>query len=328
MKDAEEIGKRLRAVLFAVVAVILLTALGITAYTEYLLGEIRREPDMPPQTMQTEQARPNTLPITETSEKDSQTGMINILLIGQDRRVGQKKNARSDAMILCTVNRGTKTVTLTSFMRDMYVQIPGKKGNRINAAYATGGIKLLNECLAQNFGVTVDGNVVVDFAAFMDAIDLVGGVDVELSGKEAAYLNTTTFKDQSRWETGLTEGINHLDGNRALAYSRIRKISGNDFGRTQRQRKVLAALLEKISKLSLPEIHRLLKNVLGQISTDMTNAQILGYVMQLIPDIKNYQIKTQQIPAEGTYRNATIDGMQVLVPDLDKNREILTKIIS
>ena len=327
MKDREGIWKRLRTAFYVVLAVTLLVSVGISAYMESLLREIDRVPEDPPATVVTEPGTENSVTLI-TTENESKAQITNILLIGQDRRAGQKKNGRSDAMILCSVNRRSKTVTLTSFMRDLYVKIPNKKNNRINAAYAIGGIKLLDQCLEENFGIVVDGNVVVDFRAFMKAIDLVGGVDVELTGKEAAYLNATTYADQAHWDTDLSEGINHLNGNSALAYARIRKISGNDFGRTKRQRKILAALLEKVSKLTLPEIHRLLKTLLEEVSTDLTNAQILGLAMDLLPEIKNYQIKTQQIPAEGTYRNATIDGMQVLLPDLDKNKEILSKITS
>ena len=327
MKDREVIWKKLRRAFYVVLALTLFAAVGISAYMKSLLNEIERVPETVPETVAMEQQTENSIALT-ASEKDSKTAVTNILLIGQDRRAGQKKNGRSDAMILCTVNRRTKTVTLTSFMRDLYVKIPGKNSNRINAAYAIGGIKLLDQCLEENFGVQVDGNVVVDFQAFMKAVDLVGGVDVELTGKEAAYLNSATYRDQARWESDLLEGINHLNGNSALAYARIRKISGNDFGRTKRQRKVLEALLEKVSNLTLPEIHRLLKTLLGEVSTDMTNTKILGYAMEFLSEIKNYQIKTQQIPEEGTYRNVTIDGMQVLLPDLEKNRDILSEIIA
>lgn len=327
MKDREGIWKKLRTAFYALLALTVFAAAGISAYMESLLNEIDRVPEATPETVAIEKQTENDVMFT-TSGKDSKTVVTNILLVGQDRRAGEKKNGRSDAMILCTVNRRTKTVTLTSFMRDLYVKIPGKKNNRINAAYAIGGIKLLDQCLEENFGVQVDGNVVVDFQAFMKAVDLVGGVDVELTGKEAAYLNAATYRDQARWESDLLEGINHLNGNSALAYARIRKISGNDFGRTKRQRKVLAALLEKVSNLTLPEIHRLLKTLLGEVSTDMTNTQILGYAMEFLSEIKNYQVETQQIPEEGTYRNVTIDGMQVLLPDLEKNRDILSEIIA
>lgn len=327
-EDNSSFASVLRKVLFAALVLILSVAVGVTAYTEYMLGKIGRESDSILQPLQTETTEQSNLAATEISELACQTDTLNILLIGQDRRPGQSKNARSDAMILCTVNQRAKSVTLISFMRDMYVQIPGKNSNRINAAYAIGGTKLLAQCIEENFGVDIDGSVVVDFAAFTDAIDLAGGVNVELTEKEAAYLNSVVYKDQPQWNTDLQAGVNQLDGNQALAYARIRKISGNDFGRTERQRKVLSALLNKVAKLTLPEIHKLMKDVLGQVSTDLTSRQIITYGLQLLPAIRNYQIKTQQIPAKGTYRDQRIDGMQVLVPDLDKNRELLNDIMA
>lgn len=254
--------------------------------------------------------------------------VINILLIGQDRRPGQKKNARSDAMILVTINKVKKTITLSSFMRDMYVQIPGKNDNRINASYAMGGISLLNKTIQKNFGVTIDGNVVVDFAGFMDAVDIVGGVDVELTAREAEYLNTTTYKDQEHWETDLVEGMNHLDANKALAYARIRKISGGDFGRTGRQRKVLMALMDKVRDMPLKDLNDLLNQLLPLITTDLTDAEILGYAVELLPILQYLTVESQQIPAKGAYKAAMIDKKSVLVPDLKKNKAILQEIMA
>ena len=318
--------KRLRLVLFTLFSLLLVSAILLSAYTELMLNKIGREPQMD-ETIANETVSAD-IPATETAQKAVLSDVVNILLIGQDRRPGQTKNARSDAMILCTLNPVSKTLTFTSFMRDMYVPIPGKKSNRINAAYAIGGMDLLEACIEENFGITIDGIIAVDFAAFVSAVDLVGGVDIDLTAKEAKYLNTNTYKDQPHWSASLTEGLNHLDGNLALAYARIRKLSGNDFGRTQRQRKVLLALASRVSELTLPELHQLLKSLLEQLTTDMTNAQLIGYAFQLLPALKTYQIKSQQIPENGTFRNATIDGMQVLVPDMEKNRKILEEIIS
>lgn len=318
--------KRLRHVLLAVFSLFAIATIGFGVYTDFLLNRINRQPEMD-ETIANETVSAD-LSATETAQKDAASDVINILLIGQDRRPGQTKNARSDAMILCTLNPASKTLTFTSFMRDMYVPIPGRKSNRINAAYAIGGMDLLQRCIEENFGIEIHGNIAVDFAAFTSAIDLVGGVDVALTEKEAKYLNTNTYKDQPHWTASLKEGLNRLDGNLALAYARIRKLSGNDFGRTQRQRNVLLALASRVSELTLPEMHRLLKGLLEQVTTDMSNAQLIGYAFRLLPVLKDYQTASQQIPANGTYRNVTVNGMQVLVPDLQKNRQILEKIVS
>lgn len=241
--------------------------------------------------------------------------IINILLIGQDARPGEGRQ-RSDSMILCTINTEKKTLVMTSFLRDLYVSIPDWNGksyldNRINVTYAFGGAGMLNECLKQNFGVVVEHNIAVDFSGFEDVIDLVGGVDIELTSGEAKYVGG-----------GTTKGMNHLNGELALNYARIRKLD-SDFGRTNRQRKVLNALLEKAKSLNLTELLNLVNGIIPLISTDMSNSDITGYVMELFPMLSQLEITTQSIPAEGTYKSASVRGMSVLVPDLEANRQIL-----
>ena len=243
--------------------------------------------------------------------------IINILLIGQDRREGQGRQ-RSDAMILCTVNTKAKTLTMTSFLRDLYVQIPGYQDNRLNATYQFGGMQLLNKALEVNFGVHVDGNVEVDFSSFEKVIDMVGGVDIYLTAAEAKHLN----KPSRKW--GLTEGVNHLQGKQALAYSRIRYI-GTDFGRTNRQRTVLTALINKAKDLPYDRLMELVETAIGLVTTDMTNLEIIKTAASLIPLLKDIKIQTQYIPAEGTFQYARIRGMSVLVPDLEANRKILVE---
>ena len=337
--------------LCVVLSLILVAGIGFIAYVEGMLGKLNRDPNSMFETMS--ESEYNQLmeeeDATDASDFEGEEmnaedvewddesllhqgeEVINLLLIGQDRRTTEKKskNARSDAMILITINKSKKTITMSSFMRDLYVKIPGKKDNRINASYAMGGIKLLNETIKKNFGVTIDGNVVVDFAGFMDAIDIVGGVDVKLTKTEARFLNTTkTLKDQPSWKRNLKEGMNHLDANQALAYSRIRKLGSGDFDRTGRQRKVLKALTEKVKELSLTEMNDLLNKMLPLITTDLKDSEILGYAAELLPLLKNLSIETQQIPAKNTYKLAKIDGKSVIVPDFKKNKLILQDIMS
>ena len=255
--------------------------------------------------------------------------IINILLIGQDRRAGESR-ARSDSMILCTINKNTNTITMTSFMRDMYVQIPGYTDNRINASYAYGGMQLLDQCLNVNFGVVIDGNVEVDFSGFQEVIDLIGGIDIELTQAEASYLNR-----RGNWEVennagqwSLKAGMNHLNGSQALAYSRIRAVGNGDYGRTNRQRVVLMELIEQAKKLSLPQVNKLMNKILPLITTDMSNQEIVGFVTDLVPKLSGMTVNTQQIPADGAHYGAMVREMAVLIPDLEKNREILAGIMA
>ena len=229
-------------------------------------------------------------------------------------------------MILCTINRDDKTVTLTSFMRDMYVKIPGYRANRINASYELGGMQLLDATLEQNFGVQIDGNVEVDFDGFMEVIDMLGGVDIELKDYEANYLNRRgnwDVDDSTAGQWDLKEGMNHLTGEQALAYSRIRYVGNGDYERTERQRTVLNTMFEMCKDLSVRELNNLLQKLLPHLTTDMTNSEILGYAAQMFPMMSDLQITMQRVPADGTFSDAYIDGMAVLKVDLEENKKLL-----
>ena len=247
------------------------------------------------------------------------SNIINILLIGQDRRENQGRQ-RSDSMILCTVDLDEKTLVMTSFLRDTYVTIPSWNGknysnNRLNVNYAIGGMGMLDKCMEENFGVVVDYNLEVDFSGFTKIIDTLGGVDIELTKAEAGHL-----KD------GLKAGMNHLNGEQALNYSRIRKLD-SDFGRTNRQRTVLMALLNKARSMSLKDASNLITTVLPMVTTDMSNGDMLEVAAKIVPILPELQVTSQYIPAEGTYKYARIHGMSVLVPDLAANRQILKDTI-
>ena len=248
------------------------------------------------------------------------SGIVNILLIGQDRREGEE-TARSDSMILCTYHRKTGDVTMTSFLRDLYVPIPGHRSNRINAAYSQGGAQLLDDTLRENFDLHIDGNIEVDFSQFSQIIDLLGGVELELREDEASEINR---------ETGsrLSAGLQTLNGEQALAYSRIRKLDADgDFTRSSRQRKVMNALLSQYRNIKWKDLLPLMEQLLPLISTDMNYGKLVLLAMEILPKLSDAQITSQRIPADGTFSDETIDGMAVLSADLDANRQLLREIL-
>jgi len=242
---------------------------------------------------------------------------MNILLIGQDRREGEPRE-RSDSMILVSFNKNDGTVKLISLMRDLYVQIPGYSDNRLNAAYAFGGMELLDKTIARNFGIQIDGNFEVDFEGFKQVIDTMGGIDVSLTKAEVNYLSKNCHLE-------LSEGLNHLDGEQALAYARIRKLD-SDFGRTERQRKIVMQAMSDMLKLSTAEKLKLLDSVLPYLTTDLSKTDILRYCMTVLQVGVN-GTESYNIPVEGTYKFASIRGMSVIVPDLQENREYLSEYI-
>ena len=237
--------------------------------------------------------------------------LINIMLVGQDTRSSSGRE-RSDAMILCSINPETREVALISFMRDMYVQMPdGYMDNRMNAAYAFGGFPYLYTVLEKNFGVTCDGGFEVNFDGFRNVIDAVGGVDIELSSGEANIVGG-----------GAVAGYNHLSGEQALQYCRIRKI-GSDFQRTERQRTVLRAVFNSVKGADLSTLTSLVDTILPMMRTDMTNADIISLTTKLLPLLSEVNLNTYRIPVDGGYYDASIRGMSVLVPNLDTNRKAL-----
>lgn len=252
-------------------------------------------------------------------ERIEDDDLINILLVGQDRRKGESRQ-RSDTIILCSINPETGETSLISFLRDLYVQIPGGySDNRLNATYAFGGFELLDATLTENFGISIDGNLEVDFAGFEAIIDKVGGIDIELTSAEAAYIN-------KRNHTSIVAGLNHLNGAEALTYARARKID-NDFGRTERQRKVLSAMYEQAKNLSVSELLGLMYNVRSYLTTDLTDSEILSLVYRLLPLASSISINSYTVPAEDCYYYASIRGMSVLVPDLPRIRQYLEEYL-
>ena len=248
--------------------------------------------------------------------------VVNIMLIGQDRRPGEDR-ARSDSMILVSLNKEKGTIRLTSFMRDLYVQIPGYLDTRLNAAYRYGGTDLMNETFKVNFGLEIDGNVMVDFDEFTEIIEIVGGVTLDISSAEAKYMNncnsaTKTFK----------AGTNYFNAEEALDFTRMRYAAGGDYGRTDRQRRVIMAIAYSLRDADLMTIFNLIDQVLPHIVTNLDDAQIIDYATTGLGILANGgQIDTFRIPQDDAHYNANIRGMAVLVPDLEMCREDLKEFI-
>ena len=265
----------------------------------------------------TEIVEPGDINWAEDVNTLSREGVTNILLIGQDTRQEGAKG-RSDSMMLLTSDKTNKTLKVTSLMRDMYVQIPGYSDNRINVAYFFGGWELLKETVEKNFGITVDRFVEVDFFAFREVVDILGGIYIDLNAEEALALKG--------WGHRTVEGRNRLDA-AALSYCTMRYVGNSDYERTARQRKALASIYARLREsASVPVILDLVDTILPLVTTNMTNGEIMSYAMDLYA-MNIEGIEQHRLPLEGSYYSAYINSMAVLVPDLEKNREYLWEII-
>lgn len=256
--------------------------------------------------------------------------VYNILLIGSDTRQSGSVG-RSDAMILVSINQKTETIYLTSFLRDCYVSIPGHGNTRLNHAFAYGGPDLLEQTLEQNFKVHVDRYVAVDFFSFMDVIDTLGGVYINVTDDELKVTNSYIWSmnklmDED-WSTDYlwSSGWKLLNGKQALCYARNR-YTGNDYERTARQRTIINQIISGCMNASPATLVDLAQVILPQVTTDMTKSEILSYAANVAAYL-NYDIKQQQIPASGTYSGATISGMSVISLDLDANIKALQETI-
>lgn len=257
---------------------------------------------------------------------EGKENVVNILLIGTDARV-RNTDSRSDTIILCSICPKKKKICLTSILRDSYTEIPGYGRNRINHAYQMGGARLLAETIEMNFHIRIDHYVKVDFFSFVDIIDSLGGVDVEIAENEVQYLNAylcdvNLLTGRPAEEDFLSGGGNYrLTGRQALAYARIRYI-GTDFGRTGRQRTILLAAAKAVRRAPL-KAAAALNRILPDLVTDLPELEMTLLLMRL-PLFLSYEITGDQIPYDGTWQNDTMpNGQEVLNMDFDSVSRIL-----
>lgn len=306
---------RLKRFLVVILIIILLVA----ALQYYLVGVVYNKMNYE-----------NIEAVADEPMKDE--GVINILLIGNDSRENGE-DGRSDAMILLSINSKSKKIYMTSILRDIYVDIPGHDGNRLNAAYSFGGAKLLMETVEQNFDIEVNRYILVNFEAFAKLVDAVGGVDLELSSEEVEYVNaylweynilTERPEGTDYMDTSLS-GMVHLNGPQALAYSRNRYI-GTDFGRTERQRKVLSAVIKNLPAAVVTNPKELIDGLMPNLTTNLTQSECYQLSF-LAAKLLSYDIVQSSIPLKGTYKDATIRGMAVLEVDFDANKKYIQENI-
>lgn len=259
------------------------------------------------------------------SELYSDSEQVNILLVGTDARENETKS-RSDTMMLVTLDKKNGQIKLTSFLRDSYVQIAGKKKNKLNASYYFGGIQGLIDTLELNFKVNIPYYVLVDFEIFTEIVDQLGGITVDVSEKESYY---TYHSGEVGVPVRIEAGENVLlNGEQALWYSRIRYLD-SDFMRTERQRKVITAIVDKAKQQGLVDMIKLAQAIVPLVQTNMTADEMTKLGMDAVfKQAYNYPIVQQTIPAEGTWKSKTMSGAgNSLVMDIDENVKILEQFL-
>lgn len=250
------------------------------------------------------------------------TDMEHYLLIGVDEwGANEEGSARSDAIILASLDYGRDRMTFTSFARDSIVTPSYRKGAvKLNAVVRSEeGEQALVDYLQETYGLPISGYFVINFSGAVDVIDVIGGIEVELSAAEKNYLRQRAG-DYDGYK--LTEGLCRINGAQALYYMRCRLLD-NDFGRQGRQGKVLRAVLKELGDITPMRALTLLDDVLGLYRTDLSIAAQLELAMKAIT-LRDAQVRTYSIPAEGTYRySSDSHGASGLEFNLEQNQTLL-----
>lgn len=298
----------LKKFFLGLLCLLLVVCAGVFLYGKYMLSRLNRS-----EAINTSKyiEQPSAAP-TWGVLSDSQ--ITNILLIGTDK--GDDGNSsRSDTTMLVSIDNKTKTLRMVSFLRDLYVEIPTMKKQKLNAAYTKGGAALTMQTLENNFRVNIDKFISVDFENFASIIDKMGGLDIQMDKKLCDAENRNMGSH-------LKPGVNHLDGRLAVYYARIRE-TDSDFGRTGRQREVMELMVKKMKGMGPIKINSMMNEFLPLVKTNLTDSELV-YLASIAGSVTGYPTKTMHIPNLNTYTERNIKGIgAVLDPDLPQNCKLL-----
>lgn len=267
---------------------------------------------------------------SEESETESAPdAWTNILLLGCDSYT-TKSYSRTDSMIILSVNTETKEVKMTSLMRDTWVTVPGKKSHRkLTELCAVGGPELTIQAVNDSFGMDIENYVLISMDGIAEVIDLLGGIELDVTEAERKALNQGLFdlSSLSGMEKLQESGENvHLNGNQATAYARIRKID-SDFVRTERQRTVLITMAKKImDNADAVTLISIVTRLLDYVDTNLGFLEIMN-LADVALDMDMDSIEELRLPADGTYESGTFDGIWCIKPNFEKNTKILKEFI-
>jgi len=249
------------------------------------------------------------------------TKVRNILCIGSDAR-SEIGGQRSDTMVLLSIDSAHHQLKMTSFLRDCYVYIPAKGYNaKLNAAFAWGGAKMLVDTIEYNFKVDIDDYLIIDFEGFKQLIDLMGGLDVDgVTEAEAKYMRDVVKIIYCK------EGKNHFTGAASLWYCRIRKLD-DDFHRTERQRKVMNAIMKQALRRNPIQLMKIIEQVLPMLQTSMSRNDLLSVGSSAVFNFIGGKKPQHQVPVEDTWTGQRINGQDVLRLDLEKNTQLLQQFL-
>ncbi len=263
-----------------------------------------------------------------------ENGVTNILLLGTDNRSNSSRGSRSDTMIILSVNENTRQIIMTSVMRDVCVNIPGRTSvDKINAAHAYGGPPLSVKTVETNFGVDIDRYICIDFYAFMDIVDALGGIELTISEQERlvmndyiAEINEKTGLSQDSGKLYKTGSDLKLTGKQVLGYVRNRYTGNGDFARTERQRKALNKMIDKCKNSDVGTLLKVIEAAASHMSTNYEQGELVGFATNAL-DYLDYEMVNCCLPEDDTWEYAKLNGMSIIKIDITANRKALIKNI-
>ena len=297
----------------------LILALGITGVA-YAASKLNK--------LDTEEIPAEDIVVNKQAEEAGE-GYTNVALFGIDSRSGELEiGTRSDCIIVASLNNKTKEIRMVSVYRDTILDIKDGQLQKCNAAYSFGGPTQAINMLNKNLDLDIQDYATVDFAAIANAIDLLGGIEIDLKPEEIAPLNKfvkeTARVAGKKAHTVSEAGLQQLDGVQATTYARIRSTAGGDFTRTERQRLVIEKIAEKAQQSDLATINKIIDELFPTIKTSFTATEILSYAK----DFMKYKIgDSSGFPFDKT--TATISGLgSIVIPvDLESNVQELHKFL-
>ncbi|NFD77580.1 LytR family transcriptional regulator [Clostridium botulinum] len=255
--------------------------------------------------------------------------VINVAFFGLDRRK-KEEPSRSDAVMILSLDKKHKKVKLSSIMRDSYVDIEGHGKTKLNHAYAYGGPELAIKTINSNFKLNIRDFVAVDFYGLENIIDTVGGVEIPVRSDEIKYINSymqgTAKAENKVVQKVQNPGLQNLNGMQAVAYARIRYTSGGDYERTERQRTVLTAIMNKIKKLGPTEFPKVVGALLPNVESSLSSTEIIKMGTSVFAlGIDN--VEQQRFPLDNYCEGKLIDGIYYLLFNEEKTIDQMYKYI-
>lgn len=320
--------KRRRMLIFGLEAVVLVLLVGVLYFVSKL--DKMQGSDLAKASGSEDQEGLGDIEIEDNPNLSSETvekleGYTNIALFGVDSRTGiLGRGCRSDTMIIASINNQTKEVKLCSVFRDTYLNLSNGNYRKANEAYAAGGPEQAIRMLNLNLDLDITQYVAVDFTAIANAVDALGGIEMEVNEAEVGHLNNYTVETSEvvgRTTTKLPgPGTYNLDGIQAVSYCRIRYTKGDDFKRTERQRNVIEKIVEKAKAADVATLDKIINDIFPQVATNMKVADILSMASNLL----SYNIVgSDGFPFDRTTGTFGSKGSCVVAADLTSNVEQL-----